>query len=641
MKQKKSVLLLLLLPFLSSISWADTLDPCADSLDSVGVLSPEYLASSTQMRVETLCEFRNAIIGNYSLFNLKKERLTALLGAPFDSLTYLNQCVTKEKNISDDSDLHFMDRMSQYIAGFHDTHFSAQAAVPMPLVLTGIVPIQISGKYYIAATTPAILQYVNLSVQGDFNLVKAFVQGNEIISVDGQKPADIAAHYASFVSGSSNDYVQEIADQSIFLRNFDYPTKNSISLMIKDATGKIYSLAIPWWAGFGAHSRADANEYFQKVGIPLTDRVKISMTGLTGKVDWKKVGLQNVGFTSDTPIYHDDPYNQLLEYNDDSGTPALRVGEVVIQEGFTACYMQLLTFEAENFTLGSKTDTFVNTIANFVQNCGNKGLNLILDIRSNPGGDGSLPDKLLSILTEPGKTYPGPVMALRTTEASIRLQNSLIFAPEMVFRGLGMLKLNPVDILMGAISKGQTETDIIPDVALGADPSTGGGYSGKILLLVTPDCVSSCDMTASLLKKSGRATLLGTHSNGTGAGFQSTNTLDSDFKDSNYELATEIPNFLFGVPDQVLDDSKTYSYAQYENSYLLENHPTIADIQYQTTLDDLNPEYFGLGWKKAVAKAFYALETSPVPAPVTNASASQTIQSVSISANSATAAIAK
>jgi hypothetical protein len=641
MKLKKSVLLLLLLPLLSSISWADTLDPCADSLDSVGVLSPEYLASSTQMRVETLCEFRNAIIGNYSLFNLKKERLTALLGAPFDSLTYLNQCVTKEKNISDDSDLHFMDRMSQYIAGFHDTHFSAQAAVPMPLVLTGIVPIQISGKYYIAATAPAILQYLNLSAEVDDSLVKALVPGSEIISIDGQKPADLAAHFASFVSGSSNDYVQEVADQSIFLRNFDYPAKNSMAVVIKDTSGKTYSFVLPWWAGMGAHTRADAFAYFKQIGIPLTDRVKMAVAGLSGKVKWKEVGLQNVGFTSDTPIFRDDPYNQLLEYSDDSRSPGLRVGEVVIQDGLTACYMQLLTFETEKFTLNSKSDTFVNTIANFIQNCGNKGLNLILDLRSNPGGNGAFPDQLLSILTEPGKTYPGAVMALRTTEASLRLQNSSNFSSETAFEDLGIMNQNPVDVLMAAIAKGQTETDIIPDESLGADPSTGGGYEGKILVLVTPDCVSSCDMTASLLKKSGRATFLGTHSNGTGAGFQSTDALDSKFKDDNYELATEIPNFLFGVPDQLLDASKTYSYAQFENSYLLENHPTVADIQYQTTLDDLNPAYFGLGWKKAVAKAFYALETAPAPKSSPSPSAPSAPGVARASTPPATASVAK
>jgi hypothetical protein len=156
-----------------------------------------------------------------------------------------------------------------------------------------------------------------------------------------------------------------------------------------------------------------------------------------------------------------------------------------------------------------------------------------------------------------------------------------------------------------AVAANQKETDIIPNVTLGMD-STVGGYPGKILTLVSPSCISACDMTASLLKKSGRSVLMGTHSNGTGAGFESSQALDSSFKDTNDELSIKIPNFMFGVPDKVLDQSKAVPYAQFEASYLLENRPTIADIQYALTTDDLDPNDPGKGLRAAVLNAMKA-----------------------------------
>jgi hypothetical protein len=45
----------------------------------------------------------------------------------------------------------------------------------------------------------------------------------------------------------------------------------------------------------------------------------------------------------------------------------------------------------------------------------------------------------------------------------------------------------------------------------------------------------------------------------------------------------------------------------------LENHPTIADVQYSVTLNDLNPSNPGAGLKAVVLKTLQGLE-APVAA---------------------------
>jgi hypothetical protein len=197
---------------------------------------------------------------------------------------------------------------------------------------------------------------------------------------------------------------------------------------------------------------------------------------------------------------------------------------------------------------------------------------------------------------------PSNVMAYRTTADTGRLLASDDFEPEVPFENLAALANNPLDFFNAAVVTGQTETPIIPGLPAKPDEKYKG-FPGKILTLVTPTCVSACDITSSILKKSGRSVFLGTHSNGTGAGFSASSTLNSDFTDANDQVQVKIPNFLFGVPDKVLDPEVGLPYDQYKDAYLLENRPTVADIQYSTKVEDLDPRSFGKGWREAVLKA--------------------------------------
>jgi hypothetical protein len=101
---------------------------------------------------------------------------------------------------------------------------------------------------------------------------------------------------------------------------------------------------------------------------------------------------------------------------------------------------------------------------------------------------------------------------------------------------------------------------------------------------------------ASLLKTSGRAVLVGTQSNGTGAGYLSTSELNTQWTDSLRVFETQIPNHLFGRAG----DPNVRIFG--EDSALeldLENQPTMADVKYAPTAKDFSKN--SLGWlEKAV-----------------------------------------
>jgi hypothetical protein len=114
--------------------------------------------------------------------------------------------------------------------------------------------------------------------------------------------------------------------------------------------------------------------------------------------------------------------------------------------------------------------------------------------------------------------------------------------------------------------------------------------------LVTADCVSACDKMSSLLKTSQRALIIGTHSNGTGAGYLSNEELNTEWTDSLRIFSTRIPNYLFGMAG----DPETRIFGEDSVYDLdLENKPTMADVLYAPTFKDMSRN--NIGWlEKAV-----------------------------------------
>ena len=120
-----------------------------------------------------------------------------------------------------------------------------------------------------------------------------------------------------------------------------------------------------------------------------------------------------------------------------------------------------------------------------------------------------------------------------------------------------------------------------------------GGYDQKMVALVTPFCISACEGMSTLLKTSKRATIIGTHSNGTGSGFIGSGPFEELVWQDRYKVMNlRIPNRLFGpggsVGTHVYDTPTAYADM---NS---ENRPTVADVTYDWAIGDYTGK--GLGW---------------------------------------------
>ena len=592
----------------------------ATRMSAAGVTGSQLLDADRDMRVAVMQQLKSAIVNHYANLELKNVRITNDDGTPFNSMAHLDSCIDIESKTTDTSDIKFIDRVKVCIAAFQDTHFAGSARTPMAGVSVGLILRNVGGKYVIAARQTDLLKYVG-QISEETELEKVTAIGNEVLEVDGQAPAAVAENLKKYINSSTPAFRQLAADQAILSRSFNYPTKRNVTLKIKSPT-KTYEYELPWWASIGARNRLDVSEYFQKIGIPTSDRVKMVLDA-DGKVDWKTVTLNYRGYLDSNPLPPMDQFRPLVSFKANGGPIGARLGTVVTSSD-TFCYAQLLTFSAATLSGADGVEKpYLDVIKAFVKSCKAGDLNMVIDLRSNGGGNGSYPGKILAMLAKEKETLGNKVMAFRVNTTSSRLISSLLEHPEIAAKDLGDVGFRFFDELKAAADAGLSMTNAIPENAgINADTDVGG-YNGKIVVLVTPNCISACDGMAAILKRTGRATVLGTHSNGTGAGFQASEALDSGFQDTYDELAIKIPNYQFGYSPKPFATLTGVPYAAVASELFTENMPTKADIVVEPVFDDIVGKKNS--WMDAVVKFFDESEAAgatpakPAPAPATPA----------------------
>ena len=209
---------------------------------------------------------------------------------------------------------------------------------------------------------------------------------------------------------------------------------------------------------------------------------------------------------------------------------------------------------------------------------------LILDLRYNGGGDPLHSSRILSLVARPDAVYPDTTRAFRISRIIRQMMDSVDTRRPPVLEHYDF-DTTAVAMVQQAIAEKKAytaafslEDDIHPDQAI-------GGYAETVVALVGPQCISACDGLTILLKTSGRAQLIGSAANGTGAGFFDKGPyLPEGWQDEYGVITARIPNRLFGYPGLV----GQHVYPA-DDAYLTmnaENRPTAPDVPIAESLDD-------------------------------------------------------
>ncbi len=559
-------------------------------------------------RVMILKDFLSTVELEYTLLPLKTKRI----GLDFEKLKAdaLNAemmaeqyTITDRKNeeerdrvafLQAQSNMDFLDRMLLTISKFQDTHFSIQEKVSRPFIYNGVRLFRVGGKIVVASIDKKFISMVEKLSDSDFSGMRI---GDEVALIDGVEVEKKVAELKPYVLGSSDEFGDYYAVRALTMRNFKYEKKNFIKITFKN--GNAFKLPIFANNPVASTPRVDAMTYFNKYNIPSdTSSLGITFDKTTGKwVDSPSMTFQGYNVTQ-----LKENLKGVVEWNDDAGSPAIRTG-YFINKGKPYAVMQLMTFHTSKVKNATAEMPFLDAIRAFAIDAKENDLPVILDLRFNGGGNGNFPAAVLSIFTEEGKKYGAPTRGFRLTpymRGLEELQNYQRVNGEDQSIGLTYDDLR--NMMDEILNEGRTFSPMYTVTGPVEADAKVKGFNQKMAVLVTASCVSACDMTAFLFKSSKRAQIIGTHTNGTGAGFRSSDKLNTNWEDPLRVISTQVPNFLFGRPGADIDQP-IYG-ADSVDELCSENQPTMADVNYSVTMTDITKN--NLGW---LLKAAQVLET--------------------------------
>lgn len=487
------------------------------------------------------------------------------------------------------ANMNFLDRMQGLVAKFHDTHFGIQETISRPFVYTGLRLFRVDGKVMVGGIEKKLMDLASKLSGADFSNIKI---GDEVVAINGKPVEEKIDELKKYISASSDEFADYQAVLSLTIRKSNYDASNSITITFKN--GGVYKLPLFANSQKDSTPRLDAMTFFAKYEIPY-DTTTIGLNFDISTNQWIDSSVNFAGY-SPTKLHLN--LKGLIEMIGDDGSPALRSG-YYINGGKTYGVLQILSFNTQNVKVDGNTVSFIDGVRSFISELKENQTPLILDLRVNYGGNANLPAQVLSVLAESGTVYPSTTTGYRMTSYIRQIEEPHLFQ-HMVGenKSFGLNRDDLKDILKNTIEAEKEYTPMFASQVITYDINGIDGFDNKIVALVSANCVSACDMMAMLLKSSKRAILIGTHTNGTGAGYTSTEELNTNWVDRLRVFQTQIPNFVFGLPGEsymtkVFDDNSVEAMCS-------ENRPTEADIPYAAGRIDVAKN--NIGWLQIAAK---------------------------------------
>jgi hypothetical protein len=546
-----------------------------------------------QKRVNILESLYKSMKINYSLWEIKTKRLKN-----FNSKKVFEQAIKKEKSIIDvTTDIgraianqNFLDRIRFLLAKFQDTHLQSHSSVPRPFIYNGIKLARIKGKYFVINKNKKILSFIKKN-KDEINL------GDRLLSIDGKSPDYYVDKYKKYHFSSSEQWAGEKAVKSLTDRNFLYPTKGKSKFRFESVKGnRIYESSLNYF--YRDNKRVDNKVLFEYFSILSARRVNSVWNQRHQK--WQKYrALPWQGYDYHKHAENYVPYATYLDIYKRS-----RVYELgfYIKNSKSYGVLKIISFKGKRLVnaQNNKKSLYFTPIRDFVLLLKRTKTNLIIDMRKNLGGKGRYPEKLLSILSSKNSKYLPSTWMLRITPR-IRQMLEIVDSKK---NKVGPTKDSRIALgaMREAIKQGKTHTSAFLRRGYIVADASVDGYKGKVVMLQSGGCVSSCDIFASLMKSSKRGVLFGLETNGTGAGARSNKFFDSvTWQDDYYSIKINIPNALFGVPADPLTLKKNNSYFDLN----IENIPTQPDYYYESKYSD----YFNndKGWYDAAARVLESI----------------------------------
>jgi hypothetical protein len=574
-------------------------DPCR----AAGELAEEPACEGEPLcdpraRAVIACELRDAMEARYVFFHQKGELLASPARPAFVARRHLDACAGAELAIAREHDpLRFYDRMRRCVAAFEDGHLLLKVPRALPPVSLGVrLRAAADGRVLVAHQEAPLARWLEEYARGG---EPGLAVGDEILAVDGRPVADLVAELGGHVPASSGGARLERAVDALTRRDFLYPARRSATLTVSSG-GARREVELPWWIAPGAEDHPATRGLVRRTGITTTDLVDWRPEA---RGAWTRRDGSSAGLLRGDPILPAAEAAALEVYRGDGGQLAARLGEVTTRRGRPFCYAQLLTFHTEKLSPDGARRPLPEVLEGFLAECNARGLDLVLDLRQNEGGYLSHSTALARMLTPRDATSPGGALVLRATRQNERVYRERAPMLGGVPAKGARARSEPERILEAIRAARRTGREYTPaflEPPLLASEAVGG-FGGRVVALISPGCMSACDRLAAMLRAGGRATLVGSPTEGAGASQQEAKDQSARWTDERGLLSASIPNAAMGVQRSVAPASRTESAERFFEILAFENRPVMPDVSYATAAEDITGH--NRGWLAQVEAA--------------------------------------
>jgi hypothetical protein len=539
------------------------------------------LRMSKSQALQSLAAMQNSFRSSYIGYKLKKD----LIGKSGDQI--FAECRQRLNQYPDKlSTFDYYDFMQECIAIFRDSHLELSKTTTPSTVTSVIASAKlIQGKLYIYEIRANLInKFEELKKLPKNSIKEKLLPGLEIVSINDHSPLQEINQLKKYSAEAADKTIENVTVENIFTRNFFYPDKNELKLVVKQPDASLYEIEVPWIQ----FTDKDGGDGSIESKVILTDRNIIPSGDLSVDDEF----LLEFGKKENTiPQIYGSLFSEIQNlkmYKKIGGNTVLLTGFVNIDND-RYCYIKLKSFSLpisggkENLVSESKTkveQSIVDVLQNYLADCDFSGKPLIFDLRQNGGGSADLADQIYNLFETPTTPISYSASAYLINRGNSNALNLLLNGLKKPVQSLQST------LALKSLDNEKTQGDWILERQI---KNTRNVFTGKVALLISSNCYSACESTANRFKKTNRAILVGEPTGGTGFGFMGGST----YSDIHQSFSIKILNMAF--QSAVVSDDKDFSsdadtkgsVKKFSELPLLENHPVQPDFTIVPTYNDI------------------------------------------------------
>lgn len=560
------------------------------SAEGLSLYAPEKLELalerqklSLESRLLTLQSLWISLKSSYVGYSTKKH----LIGRSVDEV--MTECLAEEnKYPSPNFSFEFDGRLRKCIAALKDGHMSLRKMSRSLRVLSPVMNLEkIDNKFYVSEINDSLFQELVRRQIISEEIAFAFRLGVEVLSFNGTAISEAVENMKVYSSASGDQSRLREATELLFGRSFAYPKSSTHKIIFKSLQSEAtIEIELPWLF----QSRIDSDN--------LETPALLKRTGIQkGLADY---GLQTAvpkGLRFNENLFPLDNWREFENLEDQELLATVGVIPARVTQGEELCYLRFSSFSigssAPDYKVRKKhartEHNLLHELKEFLQQCEQDKKKLILDLRSNPGGNAVFAESFANLLAK--KTD-----ALFARGQSLHLRSGLVpfFQRSIIPEASDNIRSRLW--LEGLVSESGSIADVSPWLIFHRKSQTRAAFEGPLLTLTSAHCISACENTVHFLRLTERGTIAGEETHGTGFGFASNSEAQTLWRDPMNMFQLDIPNNAFsyfstsGHP--LAEDTEFAAFTrEVSPEELTENRPRQVHHLIATTINDIQKSW--------------------------------------------------